>query len=253
MSRNIKMVVAYEGTHYAGFQRQAGGVKTIQGALEEAIAQITGSMPNVIGAGRTDAGVHALGQVVHFHSETRLKEGQLLNALNAVLPRDIVICEVSEVPAEFHSRYSALSKTYSYRIWNDPVRPVFHREWLYHYKYPLDTAVMREAASFIVGQHDFKSFQASGSSVKTTVRTVHFCELMSEGPEITIRINADGFLYHMVRNIVGTLILVGTGRMSLAGFKAVLAACDRNAAGPTAPASGLCLEEVFYPEMKPEI
>lgn len=250
LTRNIKMVVAYEGTHYAGFQRQASGVKTIQGVLEEAIAKITGSMVNVTGAGRTDAGVHALGQVVHFHSETRLETSQLLKALNAVLPRDIVIREVSEVPDEFHARYSAVSKTYSYRIWNDPIRPVFHREWLYHYKYPLDLAAMREAADFLLGQHDFKSFQASGSGVKTTVRTVHFCELTAEGPEIVLRINADGFLYHMVRNIVGTLILVGSGRLSPSGFKEVLAACDRIAAGPTAPAGGLCLEEVFYPEMK---
>lgn len=248
MIRNIKMVVAYEGTRYAGFQRQAGGVETIQGVLEAAIARITGSVVNVVGAGRTDAGVHALGQVVHFNSETRLGESQLLKALNAVLPRDIVIREVSEVPTEFHSRFSAISKTYSYRIWNDPVRPVFHREWLYHHKYSLDTAAMQEAAALLIGQHDFKSFQASGSSVKSTVRTVHFCELTADGPELLIRINADGFLYHMVRNIVGTLILVGTGRLSLSGFEAVLAACDRNAAGPTAPASGLCLEEVFYPE-----
>ncbi len=244
--RNIKMVIAYDGSEYAGFQRQRVGLNTIQGTLEARIAKLTGENVTITGAGRTDAGVHARGQVVNFFTESTLSSSAFLKALNALLPDDIVILETAEVEADFHARYRAKAKTYSYTVYNHQIRPVFERPFVYWYRYPLDWQEMVQAAQVIVGTHDFKSFQASGSAVKTTERTVHSCDITQSGPMIRMTINADGFLYHMVRNIMGTLLLVGTKRVTLAEFQAVIAAKDRKAAGPTAPACGLCLDEVFY-------
>ncbi|MGE5581661.1 MAG: tRNA pseudouridine(38-40) synthase TruA [Bacillota bacterium] len=243
--KNLKLVLAYDGTRYAGFQRQSNGV-TIQEELETAISKITGSQVKLIGAGRTDAGVHARGQVANFYSETTIPVEKLLKALNAVLPDDIIVKSVTEAAPAFHARFSALSKTYSYRIYNSEFRPVFERNFVYHYKYPLDVGKIEETCLLIVGKHDFKSFQAAGSPVKTTIRTVNFCRVHRDGPEIIFTINADGFLYHMVRNIIGTLILVGNGRLTKNQFRRILEQHDRGLAGPTAPAGGLCLEEVFY-------
>lgn len=244
--RNIKLVLAYEGTNYAGFQRQRDGIRTIQGTLETAIGKITGQSINLIGAGRTDSGVHANGQVVNFITTSTIDNEKMLQALNAVLPADILVKTVDDVPLDFHARFTAKTKTYSYRIYNERLRPLFNRNFVYHYKYMLDLNLMVRAAQLLVGTHDFKSFQAVGSSVKSTVRTIHFCELTRQGPEIKLLINANGFLYHMVRNIVGTLILVGTGRIDLNEIEQILAAKDRSLAGATAPACGLCLEEVVY-------
>lgn len=244
--RNLKMIIAYDGSQYAGFQRQRVGLNTIQGTLEAKIAQITGENVTITGAGRTDAGVHARGQVVNFFTERELSSQTFLKALNALLPDDIVIVEATEVEADFHARYSAKTKTYSYTVYNHPIRPVFERPFVYYCRYSLDLELMVQATQVIMGTHDFKSFQASGSAVKTTERTVHSCDITQSGPALRMTINADGFLYHMVRNIMGTLLLVGTKRMTLAEFQAVIAAKDRKAAGPTAPAGGLCLEEVFY-------
>lgn len=244
--RNIKLVLAYEGTNYAGFQRQRDGIETIQGTLEAAIQKITGQSINLIGAGRTDSGVHANGQVVNFITTSTIDNEKLLQALNAVLPADILVKAVDDVPLEFHARFAAKTKTYSYRIHNERLRPLFNRNFVYHYKHLLDLDLMVQAAQLLVGTHDFKSFQAVGSSVKSTVRTIYFCELTRQGPEIKLLINANGFLYHMVRNIVGTLILVGTKRINLNEVEQILAAKDRSLAGTTAPACGLCLEEVKY-------
>lgn len=246
LRRNLKMVVAYEGTRFAGFQRQTNGLSTIQGELETAIFKITGETVNLTGAGRTDAGVHAKGQVVNFYSTTQIGEAKLLSALNAVLPKDIAIQSISEVPQDFHSRYSAIGKIYSYHIYQNEIRPLFNRNWVYHYRYPLKLDAMQDAVRFLEGTHDFASFQAAGSAVKTTVRTVQMCDLMQDGPEIIMKIKADGFLYHMVRNIVGTLLWVGSGKITPARFKVILEAADRKMAGPTAPACGLCLDEVIY-------
>lgn len=244
--RNLKMVIAYEGTGYAGFQRQKPGIPTIQETLENAILKITGEEVAIIGAGRTDAGVHASGQVVNFFSDTQLNPDVLKKALNSVLPEDILIKDVIDSPIDFHARFSAKSKTYSYKIYHNQQRPIFERKWVYHYRYALDFELMQQAASLLIGLHDFKCFQAAGSAVKTTIRTINFCTLGKVENEIIIRINADGFLYHMVRNIVGTLLLVGSGKITISDFEDILRSGDRKKAGPTAPARGLCLEEVFY-------
>ncbi|TCL66490.1 tRNA pseudouridine38-40 synthase [Hydrogenispora ethanolica] len=244
--RNLRMTVAYDGSAYAGFQRQAGHLPTIQGVLEERIQRITGEHATITGAGRTDAGVHARGQVVNFFCASALPEAVLQKALNSLLPRDMAILSVEEAAPDFHARFHAKHKTYSYRIYTGPVRPVFERNFVYFHKYRLDYAAMAEAAGLLVGTKDFRSFQAAGSAVVQTVRTVNSCLLTQDGPEIRLAINADGFLYHMVRNIVGTLLLVGNGRMSREEFEQLILAKDRQKAGPTAPACGLCLEAVFY-------
>lgn len=243
--RNLKLIVTYEGTRYAGFQRQVNGL-TLQAVLEEAIRKLTGETVKIIAAGRTDAGVHARGQVVNFHSHTGLPAAQVQRALNHFLPEDVLVWLVDDVASDFHARYSAKSKTYSYRIYHSELRPVFERNFLYHYRFPLQIDQMQEAAQILVGTKDFRSFQATGTAVKNTVKTIHFCKVTQQEPEIRIEINADGFLYHMVRNIAGTLILVGNGRITVADFQRILEVTDRSLAGPTAPASGLCLEEVFY-------
>ncbi len=244
--RNLKLIIAYEGTRYAGFQRQTSEVLTIQGELEQTLNKLTRETITTHAAGRTDAGVHASGQVVNFHTETQMSLAKFQQALNALLPEDIIVKEISEVPISFHARYSAQAKTYSYHLVHGSLRPLFKRNFAYYYRYPLDAGLMRQAAELIIGTKDFRAFQAAGSSVKTSVRTVNFCELNEQENELTFRINANGFLYHMVRNIVGTLILVGNHRLDLAEFERIIAAKDRRAAGPTAPAKGLCLEEVYY-------
>ncbi len=244
-ARNIKMILAYEGTNYAGFQRQLNG-PTIQGILEEKLSLILNSKITIIGAGRTDAGVHARGQVINFRIVNSIAVAKLQKALNSLLPEDILVLTTEETDLEFHARYSAKNKTYSYSIYNDNLRPLFNRNIVYYYRHQLDINKLQKAAGFLVGQHDFKSFQAAGSSIVNTIRTVRYCRLNQTGPLIKIIINADGFLYHMVRNIVGSLILVGTGKLTVERFKGILEEKDRTMAGPTAPAQGLCLEEVFY-------
>lgn len=244
--RNLKLIISYEGTRYAGFQRQKNGL-TVQAVLEEAICKLTGETVKVIAAGRTDAGVHARGQVVNFHCQNRLPVAQIQKALNHFLPEDVLVMAVDDdVPPDFHARFSAKSKTYSYRVYHSEQRPVFERNFVYHYRFPLQIDRMREAAQILIGTKDFRSFQATGTAVKNTVKTIHFCQITQNNREIRIEINADGFLYHMVRNIAGTLILVGNERITIRDFQRILEAEDRSQAGPTAPAMGLCLEEVFY-------
>ncbi|MGD8399802.1 MAG: tRNA pseudouridine(38-40) synthase TruA [Bacillota bacterium] len=246
--RNLKLVLAYDGTRYAGYQKQVGQTApTIQATLETAILKISGEMVGVTGAGRTDAGVHARGQVVNFRTGSQLTVAQWQRALNANLPPDMLICDALEVETDFHARWDAKSKTYFYRIHDGSLRPVFNRSYVFFYKQRvLDEKIMQQAANLLIGAQDFGSFQAAGSPVKSTIRTVNFCRINRSDGEICLSINADGFLYHMVRNIVGTLILVGNGRISVAQFQQIIQAADRSLAGPTAPALGLCLEEVIY-------
>lgn len=245
MLRNLKMIVAYEGTRYAGFQRQKNA-QTIQEILETGLSRLTQETIIITGAARTDSGVHAKGQVINFLTNSNIPNEHLQKGLNSILPDDILIVSTTEVPHEFHARYSTTAKTYVYRIHNHELRPLFNRNFTYHYKYPLNLETMRSAAGMITGEKDFRSFQAAGSVIKTTVRHIHYCIVKQIGFEICIEINANGFLYHMVRNIVGTLLLVGNGRLSVEQFQEILEIKDRKNAGPTAPARGLCLEEVFY-------
>lgn len=243
--RTVRLVVEYEGTAYAGWQRQPNAM-TIQQALEEAIEGITGSRPTVIGSGRTDAGVHALAQVASFRTESALAPERLRDALNATLPRDIVVKEAADAPEGFHAQRDARSKRYEYTIWNRRVRRVFDRDLCWRVGRPLDVEAMARAAEALVGTLDFKAFQASGSAVAHSVRTVTKAEWTRRGDFLVFGIEGHGFLYNMVRIIVGALVDVGLGRMSEEEFRDVIASRDRTRAGRTAPAKGLCLVEVRY-------
>jgi tRNA pseudouridine38-40 synthase len=246
--RTLKLTVEYDGTNYVGWQRQAAGT-SIQGLLEGALARIEGRAVAVHGAGRTDAGVHALGQVASVELRTGLPEGTLTRALNAVLPPDVRVRLVQAADVSFHARFSARSKTYEYRLVNAPVISAFLYRYAWHVSHAVDTAAMREAAAWLVGTHDFAAFQASGSAVATTARTVHAL-VIEEGADrdrpLVIRVTGDGFLRHMVRTIVGTLIEVGSARREPASMRSTLLSRDRAQAGATAPAHGLFLTQVEY-------
>lgn len=244
--RNIRCVVEYDGTDFFGFQRQPGR-ETIQGCLERAVATLTGEQVTVHGAGRTDAGVHAEGQVVNFFTTSRIPIERWPYALNSCLPGAIVVKAADHVSADFHARKSAVAKTYRYTIWNAPFPSALWGRFSYHVALPLDVAAMREAAALLVGRHDFAAFQAAGSTpVRSTVRHLQRLEIVRDGPRIDVVAKADGFLYHMVRNIVGTLLLVGGGRRTPEWVGEVLTSRRRELAGPTAPAHGLCLLLVEY-------
>jgi tRNA pseudouridine38-40 synthase len=248
--RTLKLTIAYDGTNYAGWQFQLGSA-SVQETLEKAVAEVTGQQVRVLASGRTDAGVHALGQVVALRTDSTLAPDVLRRALNAVLPHDIAVLEVVETPDGFHPTYDAVRKRYRYVICDGPVRDVFERNYVWHYRYGrLDAEAMRRAAAALLGTHDFSSFESSGAERKTSVRTIS--ELLVErgrgGREdfITIEVESDGFLYNMVRTIVGTLVEVGRGKRPENWPGEVLRATDRHAAGPTAPPQGLILVKVEY-------
>ncbi len=247
--RVFKLVLAYDGSNYSGWQVQPGRT-TLQGALEEALARITGHAVRVSGSGRTDAGVHALGQVASFRSETGLSVDVLHKALHAELPRDMAVLSVAEAATGFHARASAVRKRYRYQLDDRPIRDVFTRRYAWHCRYRLDAAAMHRAAQSLVGRHDFSSFETSGSRRQSSVRTVFEISVERAAADsqggISLEIEADGFLYNMVRTIVGTLVEAGRGVRSEQWPADVLAACDRKAAGQTAPACGLFLLRVDY-------
>jgi len=242
--KNIKLTLAYDGTNYHGFQIQQNAV-TIQEELEKAIETIFSQAVRVTAAGRTDAGVHALGQVVNFYVDTKIPCERIPYALNSVLPPDIVVTNAEEVAADFHARYSAKSKVYRYTVDHAPFPRVLTRHFAYHLPYRLDLNLMQKAASTLLGQKDFRSFMASGSSVKSTVRTLFTLDLTDHDDYLTITIEADGFLYNMVRIITGTLLEVGQGKRHY-DLTPVLEARNRNVAGWTVPAHGLVMQEVKY-------
>jgi tRNA pseudouridine38-40 synthase len=244
--RNIRLVVEYDGSAYCGWQRQING-PSIQQVLEECIGRITGEESRVIGSGRTDAGVHALGQVAHFRTVSSLAEGNLLMGINGLLPPDIAIRELSEVPLAFHARYDALSKTYLYRICNRPVRSAIERNYAWFVWEPLDLGMIREAIPVFEGTHDFSSFCSTASDGSDRVRTVLALSVERDpSGMIDISVEAHGFLRYMVRTIVGTLVGVGRGKRSPHEVAEILAAKDRRRAGVTAPPQGLFLKEVKY-------
>jgi len=243
--RNIKLLLEYEGTNYLGWQRQPQGM-TIQQALEEAIQRITGVMSSVTGASRTDAGVHARGQVANFRTESSLPVERLQGALNALLPRDIVVLSAEEVPGDFDARFAARCKVYHYTIWNHRVRPALERNFCWHVRWPLEVKRMQEAADLLVGRHDFAAFQSANAQSAGTVRTVSRAEWGQSGSRLTFAIEADGFLYNMVRAVVGTLVDVGRGRWTVEEFAQALRSRDRRRSGRTAPPQGLCLMAVRY-------
>ncbi|MGI6081278.1 MAG: tRNA pseudouridine(38-40) synthase TruA [Limnochordia bacterium] len=244
--RNIKMTLSYDGTAYHGFQDQGPDVPTVQRSLETAIHKLTGERLRVIGAGRTDAGVHALGQVINIRTSGTIPVERWPHALNSVLARDIVVRDASVVHPDFHSQYWATKKRYQYVIDNGPVPCVFMRRYAYRVYRTLDVKAMSEAASWLEGKHDFAAFRSVGSEVETTVRTLYELRVERCGDMIHITACADGFLYNMMRIIVGTLLEVGKSKQPPKWVKEVLMSGQRHLAGPTVPGLGLCLLEVVY-------
>lgn len=246
MSR-VRLIVQYDGTSFAGWQVQPGA-RTVQGVLEEAVSRILGGeRVRVSAAGRTDAGVHARGQVVSFSSLTERPIKAWVQGLNRMLPSDVAVLEAAKVTEEFDPRRWSHGKRYVYRIWNGPTRAPLFARYAWEIATPLDARLMAESARALVGEHDFSSFQAAGCAAKTTVRVVESLEVEGAGGgEIAIDVRASAFLRHMVRNIAGTLVEVGLGRREPESVREVLEAKDRRMAGRTAPGRGLTLEEVYY-------
>ncbi len=244
----VALLLEYDGSDFAGWQRQPAEARTVQGTLEAGLGEIAGTPIPVTGAGRTDAGVHALGQVASLPAP-RLAPRELRRALNGVLPRDLAVRAAVLAPHGFDARRDARGKRYRYRIWNARVRSPLRARFAHHEPRPLDLAAMRAAAAPLLGRRDFASFQAAGSAVETTVRCLGRLEIRgAAGAEIDLVVEGDGFLRHMVRNVAGTLIEVGLGRRTAGSLPELLAARDRSAAGPTAPARGLTLLRVHYAE-----
>lgn len=243
--RNIRIKLEYDGTEYHGWQKQPHDV-TVQEKIEEAVFKVTGEKVEVIGCSRTDSGVHAKEYVANFHVGDRVPVFKFRGALNYMLPNDIVVLEAEEVDEDFHARYNSKGKTYSYTILNRYMPSAIERNLVYHVKYDLDVEKMREACKYIVGKHDFAAFKTQGASAKTSVRTVSELRIETYGEHIKFYISADGFLYNMVRIIAGTLVLVGSGKIEPEKVKEIIESKDRRKAGHCAPASGLCLEKVFY-------
>ncbi|HRS88716.1 MAG TPA: tRNA pseudouridine(38-40) synthase TruA [Smithellaceae bacterium] len=244
--RNFKIVVEYDGSAYRGWQRQKNGL-SIQQVLEEAIKKITGQKVSVIGSGRTDAGVHALNQVASFRCVTKLPVNSIYRGVNSVLPEDIVVKEMEEVPFEFHAQRDVKSKIYVYKICNQKLRPALGRNYSWFVRFDLDLPKMRQAAKYLLGTHDFSCFCATGTDVQDRVRTIMNIEIkkVAQG-NIEIILEAKGFLKYMVRNIIGTLVEVGRGKRLPEEMKKIIASRDRKIAGATAPAHGLFLQEVKY-------
>jgi len=241
----VRAVVAYDGTDYGGFQRQTNA-PTVQAALEVALARVTQEAVTVLAAGRTDAGVHAAGQVIAFDTDWRHTLGDLQRALNAVLPADVAVSEVEAAAGDFHPRYDARSRWYRYSVYNASVRWPLSRRYSLHVAVPLDLTMMQQAAQLLVDERDFATFGRPPKQGGVTVRRVLVAEWKGKSAWLTFDIEANAFLYRMVRSIVGTLLRVGMGRMSVEEFVTALESCDRSLAGPTAPPHGLCLMEVKY-------
>ncbi len=247
MKRNIKIIVEYDGTNYGGWQRQKNS-PSIQEELEKGLFKLTGKKILVQGAGRTDSGVHARGQVANFFTDSLIPPHRFSLALNAVLPRDIRVVESREVEADFHARFCAKARHYRYSMFIGPSGPAIGRHYYYHIPVQLDLEAMKKAVELFKGTHDFKAFQAAGRVSKTTVRTIYDAKLTWQQPYLYFDIIGNGFLYNMVRIIVGTLIYVGKGKIDYREIENILKTGDRKLAGPTAPPHGLCLEKVFYEE-----
>jgi tRNA pseudouridine38-40 synthase len=269
--RNLKLILSYDGSEFAGWQVQPGRA-TIQGTLASAIGRLTAENVLPQGSGRTDTGVHALAQVATFQTAALIPTENWVKALNDILPASIRMLEVTEVPADFHARKSARAKTYRYRMYRGAICPPFLARYVWHYPFPLDEMAMAQVAGFVVGEHDFTSFAAvdpervermaaaevsdhrkkggtrgEAQAQETNVRTIFSSAWTREGEELIYTVRGSGFLHHMVRNLVGTFLLVGKGSLTRDDFRRILEARNRSAAGATAPASGLYLVNVEYP------
>lgn len=251
MTRKYKMTIAYDGTHYGGWQRQPNAI-SIQEKIENALSIILHKTVPLIGSGRTDAGVHALGQVAHFSFDRECNLDRLKTSLNGILDRDIRIKELREVSEEFHARFSALSKIYHYHLHLDPVQNPFQRLYTTHIPFPIDLSLLREGASFFIGTHDFTSFAGKcdqGSAVTSPIKTLFKVDLIEKEGGLTFVFEGTGFLYKMVRNIVGTLLAIASHKIPLKSLKEIFNKKERSAAGPTAPSKGLFLMSVEYPDL----
>ena len=243
--RNIKLTIEYDGTSYGGWQKQKNN-RTIQQCIEEAIKLLTGEEVELIGSSRTDAGVHAKGMVANFITNSQIPADKFREAINTKLPDDIGIIKSEEVDKNFHSRYDSKGKTYCYTLVNRYEKVCIGRNYVYQVREELNYDLMKEAAKYFLGKHDFKAFKTNGSSVKTSVRTISGLELELKDDVIKIFVSADGFLYNMVRIIVGTLIEVGKGKIKPEDIESIIKNGDRSKAGPCVPPNGLVLEKVFY-------
>ncbi|MGB2705812.1 MAG: tRNA pseudouridine(38-40) synthase TruA [Candidatus Omnitrophota bacterium] len=244
---NIRLTIAYDGTGYAGWQIQKNA-KSIQDEIEKALKKILGEKVRLIGAGRTDSGVHARAQVANFKTRKKFPPKKIQAALNAALPKDISVIEAKKAPLKFHSRFDAKSKIYRYTILNSRIDDPFLRNYYHKFPYKLNVPLMKRESGILLGRHDFKSFQrkSASSRIKSTVRTIKRITIKREKDFIHIGIEANGFLHNMVRNIIGTLIEIGRGYFPEGSMKKILSAKDRRQAGPTAPARGLTLLKVKY-------
>ncbi len=244
--RNIKCKVTYEGTRYQGWQRQESSDNTIQGKLEKLISRMCDEKIEIQGSGRTDAGVHALGQIINFHTHSGMEVEVMQTYMNQYLPEDIAVVEIEEVSERFHSRLNAKGKQYSYRVWNSSVPNVFWRRYAHTVEQPLDINAMRRASRYLLGEHDFKSFTSTKKGKKSTVRNIESIEIVQDGDLLTFTFKGNGFLYHMIRILMGTLLEVGMGSRTAESIPQVIAAKDREQAGALVPGKGLVLERVFY-------
>lgn len=244
--KNIKVILQYEGTRYQGWQRQGNTENTIQGKLEKLLTKMCGKKVEVDGAGRTDAGVHALGQVANFHLDTDKTAEEIMTYMNEYLPEDIAVIDAAEVPERFHSRLNAKGKTYCYRVLNSGVPHIFDRRYVYVVPEKLDVDAMRRAADVLCGTHDYKAFTSNKRGKKSTVRTVEAITVERVGDEVHFTFRGDGFLFHMVRIMVGTLLEVGMQERDAAQMEGLLHGGTREEAGFLAPAKGLTLVEVRY-------
>ena len=241
----VKMIVAYDGTNYCGWQIQPNGI-TIEQVLNEHLSRLLKEDIKVTGASRTDAGVHSLGNVCMFDTNTRMPAEKISYALNQKLPEDIVVVDSCEVSDDFHPRFSKSRKTYEYRILNARFRNPTRRLDTYFYHYPLDTEKMSEAAKYLIGEHDFASFCSANSQAQTTVRTIYDCTVSKTGDIITIRVTGNGFLYNMVRIMAGAILECGTGKLPVSAVEEALGGGKRDLLGKTMPAKGLTLRSVDY-------
>lgn len=246
MTRNIRIKVTYEGTRYQGWQKQETSDNTIQGKLERLLSRMCDEEITIQGSGRTDAGVHALGQVVNFHTSSTMSTEEMLAYMNRYLPEDIAVVDIAEVPERFHSRLNAKGKRYSYRVWNSSIPNVFWRRYSHTVEDSLDIEAMKTAATYLLGEHDFKAFTSTKKGKKSTVRRIDSIDIIKEGDLITFTFVGNGFLYHMIRILVGTLLDVGKGERSTEAIPAVMESKNRENAGELVPGKGLVLEEVYY-------
>jgi len=241
---NIKLVIEYDGTNYAGWQQQKKE-KTVQETLKKAIENIVNEKITLYGSGRTDAGTHALGQVANFKTKSNLPTSKLVQAINFYLPNDIIVKSARKVSGKFHSQYSTKSKIYRYTILNNNTGSAINRNFCYYYSGDLNIEKMQKASKALVGRHDFSAFKSRSDNV-SNIRTIKKLEIKKKGKHLLFTIEADGFLYKMVRSIVGTLLEVGKGKMTITEFKKVSRSGTRSLAGATVPAKGLCLLKVKY-------